>query len=187
MMAKILQSQVVRRAYFRFWPWDTGLFQPARTCPACEEAIVQFLHDAKGGVGVWRGGDALQAATLWRAQDNRACVVLCTPGVPALDGLARRIQETMRVPGIENSRTCEPISSFLPACDPHRQAVLILDHFDTVAGDASVRQELKELALDSELSKKYKVLAVLDDAAHMHSVLQVNAGQKVRALGRTGS
>jgi hypothetical protein len=151
----------------------------------CDEALVQFLQDAKGGVGVWCGNHASQAAEVWRAQNNRACVVPCTPEVRS--GLTRRIQEVMRVPGIASSRTCEPLSSFLPECDPHRQALVLLDHFETVADDADVRQELKELALDSELSKKYKLIAVLDGAAHLPYVLQVNAGQKVRIIRCTDS
>lgn len=196
----LLHSRTFRRAYFRAWPWDRagGASWPALSDQAVgapwpapwETAVLKFLGDTKGGVGVFcTGADTKQLGRVawhWQRQGNRACLVQCTKDMTETGGLTRRIQETMRVPGVAGAYACQPLSSFLPACDPSRQPALFLDEFATVAGDADVRQELKELALDSELSKTFKLLVAVDCGAQYEHLLQTNRGQKFCGIAPAG-
>ena len=178
-LARIVNSMVckpaVRRMFFKYLPWDQQISmqesmheQLDKHSASCQR-LLSFFENSKGGVGVMlfpsqpegqHQSKALRCAVAqWQAHNNKACIVTCDASILST-GLIRRIQEAMRVPGIAQSSRCAPISSFMPACHAARQPVIVLDCFES-AFSGDVLAELNTLALDSVLSKTYKVLVVL--------------------------
>ena len=180
---KLACTSLVRRLFLKHVSWDEKVSPVKINAKYADELgrLQDFIESAKAGVGVanfLEESNVVRCGVAEAQKTRRACIVVCDESITSL---TRRIQEKMRVPGIAHSPRVVAISSILPECSPSEQVAVVLTRVEKLPDQAI--QELKELACDSTLSKKYKVVAAVsrdckDKALVAQKVLNLNNHQK---------
>lgn len=155
------------------------------------DALFAFANCTRGGVGVLWGppgcGKSIHLDNFmnyWVQHGNAAYKVDCQ-NVSHTEqfGLYRRIQFSMEMPGLEDTGVVSLSEVLPPAVDFQHQALIVLEHFDDgLCTRDLIMNQIKNLAVDSEGCKRYKVLIAVDNEHDFSAITWLNNGQKLRGI-----
>lgn len=142
-----------------------NLYNKQQLPESVEKRICNFVLDSKSGIGLFYQDRKVMPLSL----------KYYLTGIASLDGHKLFAE-------INNFSKSIDLLPFLPECNYRSQPLILVESNELLDPSDKELQLMKEYALDSYSSKKYKLLVSVSNENAFQKISKVNGGQKIHVL-----